>query len=131
VGAKEERRVKIEQRCTFHRDGEWCGRLEADETNHSWANERKLPGTHVWRHDARDAAALSAALEEAKARESRSEEYNRGYDSGYHAGFRAATPKREKCDHKGIGLPWCRTCAPRTIALLKERGIDWPMPKFD
>jgi hypothetical protein len=53
-----------------------------------------------------------------------SADYERGYQAGYHAGQRQIT-KREDCNHEGIGLPWCPTCRPKTIASLREMGVEW------
>ena len=54
--------LKIEERCTFHRDGQWCGRVEADETNHVWPTERMRHGAHIWRNDTRDRLGLATSL---------------------------------------------------------------------
>lgn len=48
--------------CTFHRDGVWCARQEADETVHVWPDERMRPGAHVWRHEPKDAARMTEAV---------------------------------------------------------------------
>lgn len=73
--------------CTFHRNGQWCGKTAEDEAEHVWPNERMRPGAHVWRHDPRDAEALFAALSEVgREPEHRSEDYRRGYQAGHQAG---------------------------------------------
>ena len=88
--------LKIEERCTFHRDGQWCGRVEADETNHVWPTERMRHGAHIWRNDTRDRLGLATSLGLTEARgPSRSEEYQRGYQAGYHASARAALSEPE------------------------------------
>lgn len=51
-------------RCTWHRDGIWCGRLKEDQTVHVGPSERMKRGFHVWRHDKRDAAGLPVSKAE-------------------------------------------------------------------
>lgn len=50
--------------------------------------------------------------------------HQRGYQAGYHAAQRAAR-RPPVCSHEGIGEPTCPTCRPRTIAALREMGIEW------
>ena len=71
------------------------------------------------------AAALHDRLDALRARQTTDArtEYERGYQAGYHAAMRKAN-KPPECDHNGIGLPTCRTCRPRTLALLNERDPE-------
>lgn len=45
------------RRCTFRRDGVWCGRPPEDEA-HPQPGERMGLGRHVWRHDKADVALM-------------------------------------------------------------------------
>lgn len=54
----------------------------------------------------------------------RSRDYERGYNSGYRAAQRKAwADAHPTCDHQGIGYPWCATCRPQTIALMRQMGM--------
>jgi len=99
--------MNVEEACTYRRFlgrgryGAVCGRPEADEAVHSWPNERKRIGTHIWRHEPKTAAAhISPVMARRKPgpERQRTRDYELGYNSGYQAAARAALREEPALD---------------------------------